>query len=124
MSEVIKNLKTIRKKLDKSIRKYGIYSENSQIISKEFDDLLNVYYKSIKEVEFPESSMMIIYYRISYNALKELTQKNKKFPLVKEWNKYDKENKFMSHISLEYISKLDWNYIQIKVEREINLEIL
>ncbi|MFQ8660873.1 MAG: hypothetical protein ACLTPN_04770 [Clostridia bacterium] len=124
MSEVIKNLKTIRKKLDKSIRKYGIYSENSQIISKEFDDLLNVYYKSIKEVEFPESSMMIIYYRISYNALKELTQKNKKFPLVKEWNKYAKENKFMSHISLEYISKLDWNYIQIKVEREINLEIL
>ena len=124
MSEVIKNLKTIRKKLDKSIRKYGIYSENSQMISKEFDDLLNIYYKSIKEVEVPESSMMIIYYRISYNALKELTQKNKKFPLVKEWNKYAKKNKLMSHISLEYISKLDWNYIQIKVEREINLEIL
>lgn len=75
MSEVIKNLKTIRKKLDKSIRKYGIYSENSQMISKEFDDLLNIYYKSIKEVEFPESSMMIIYYRISYNALKWIDTK-------------------------------------------------
>lgn len=38
MSEVIKDLKTIRKKLDKSIRKYGIYSKTSQIISKELDD--------------------------------------------------------------------------------------
>lgn len=65
---------------------------------------------------------MIEYYDKSYSELKDITKELKKFPTVKEWNKYAKENNFLCHLSLEYISKLDWNYLQIKVEREINLK--
>ena len=65
---------------------------------------------------------MIFYYEKSYEALKNMTQQLERFPTVREWNNYARENNYLCHISLEYISKLDWNYLQIKVEREINFK--
>lgn len=119
----IKKIRSTREKLNKSIKKYGLNSEETRKISNEMDKMISEYYNNISKIEYPNNSEMLIYYNRSYEALKLLTKQLGKFPIVKEWNKYAKENNYLSHISLEYISKLDWNYLQIKVERELNLKI-
>ena len=119
----MKKIRNLINKLHKSIKKSGLNSEETRKISDEIDVLINEYYNSIEQIKYPEYSEMLIYYNNSYKALKKVTNEMKKFPLVQEWNKYAKENNYLSHLSLEYISKLDWNYLQVKVERELNLKI-
>lgn len=119
----MKKIRNLRNKLHKSIKKSGLNSEETRKISDEIDVLINEYYNSIEQIKYPKYSEMLIYYNNSYKALKKVTNEMKKFPLVQEWNKYAKENNYLSHLSLEYISKLDWNYLQVKVERELNLKI-
>ena len=97
----VKKIRSLRNKLHKSIKKNGLNSE---------------------ETKYPEDSEMLLYFNMSYEALKVMTLQLEKFPTVNEWNKYAKENNYLSHLSLEYISKLDWNYLQVKIEREINFK--
>lgn len=52
------------------------------------------------------------YYNDSLDALVEFYKRNKYFPTYKEWNKYAYENKYLSHISIEYISSLKWHSIK------------
>ena len=66
---------------------------------------------------------MFLYYRISYSELKELTRKNGKFLSAEEWNKYAMKNNFLSSEAIKYISMLDWTYLRVKVNREINIKI-
>ena len=118
----VKKIRSLRNKLHKLIKKNGLNSEETRKISDEIDILINEYYNSIEETKYPEDSEMLEYFNMSYEALKVMTLQLEKFPTVNEWNKYAKENNYLSHLSLEYISKLDWNYLQIKVEREINFK--
>lgn len=118
----VKKIRKLRNKLHETIKKTGINSEETKKISDEIDIIINEYYDSVETTEYPKNSKMIEYYDKSYSALKDITKELKKFPTVKEWNQYAKENNYLCHISLEYISKLDWNYLQIKVEREINFK--
>ncbi len=121
--DILKRIKRTRKLLDKNIKKYGLNSNETKKISREMDELIKEYYDSIKTVEYPDFSDMFLYYKKSYEMLKSVTLQLKKFPSILDWTSFAKENNCLSHISLEYISKLDWNYLEIKVKRELNLEI-
>lgn len=120
--DIYRKISSLRNKLHKSIDKTGLDSSETREISSKIDVLIKEYYDSIKEVEYPKFSDMYLYYKKSYKALKIVTQQLRRFPSVQEWNKFAKENNYLSHISLEYISKLNWKYLQIKVERELNIE--
>ena len=121
--DVFKKISSLRNKLHKSIEKTGLNSEQTRKISIEIDELVKEYYDSIRETEYPEYSDMYLYYKKSYEALKSVTRQLTKFPTVPEWNKFAKTNGYLGHVPLEYISKLNWKYLKIKVERELNIEI-
>ena len=59
----------------------------------------------------------------SYQKIKEIVLNTKKFPTVKQWDKIAKEKGFLSHISLEYMMKSNWNNLRVKTLRELNIEI-
>lgn len=122
-NDLLKQIRSCRKKLESSIKRTGLNSQETRKISDKMDKLINEYYKSIESIEFPSISNMGVFYERSYNALKKVTEDFGAFPSVPEWNNYAKYNNCLSSASMEYISKLNWNYLKIKVEREINLKI-
>ena len=87
----LKKIRGIRKKLHKAISKYGLNSEETRKLSDDIDKKINEYYKSIEQIKYPKNSKMYEYKQKSYNAIKEITIKNRKFPTVKQWNKIAKE---------------------------------
>ena len=115
--------KSLQKILDKNIEKKGLYDEKTIQISYMLDDLISNYYKSIPKREYSSTSIMKLFYDISYEELKKVTVKNDKFPEVAEWNKYAEQNDLLSSESMKYISILDWKYLRVKVNREINMKI-
>ena len=119
----LKRIKGIRKRLDKSVVKYGLHSPETRKISDEIDVKINEYYKSIEEVKYPQNSKMNKYKEKSYQKIKELVTRNRKFPTVKQWNKIAKEKGYLSHLSLEYMMKTNWNDLRVKTLRELNIEI-
>lgn len=123
MGDILRKIKTLRRKLDTAIKKYGLNSNETREISKEIDKLIKEYYDNNKIIEYPKNSEMIMYYNQSYKALKIMTLQLKRFPAVQEWNDFAKKNNCLSHLSLEYMSKLNWKYLKIKVERELNIRI-
>ena len=70
--------------------------------------------------KFPINSKMKTFYDASYKELIKITIKNGKFPELEEWNKYAKENNLLSTESMKYITELEWKYIRLKVNKEIN----
>ena len=50
-------LKRIRKKLHFMIEKYGLNSKETELVSKNFDKILNEYYR--KEVQYPKRKLYI-----------------------------------------------------------------
>lgn len=122
-NDLLKQIRSCRKKLDATVKRTGLNSVETREISDKMDKLINKYYDSIKETEYPDFSDMFMYYQKSYKALKIVTQQLERFPSVAEWNKYAKENYCLSSASIEYISRLNWKYLKIKVERELNLKI-
>jgi len=117
----IKKIKSLKRKLDKSVQKNGLNSIETKVISEEINILINEYYNSVEQQVYSQESEMLIYYNNSYKELKKVTDEMKKFPATQEWNKYAKENNYLSNVSLEYISKLEWNYLRVKVLRELNM---
>lgn len=118
---ILKEISKLRKKLDMTIKKKGIADEETANLSEEMNELVNEYEREYSRIRF--DSDMEIFYKISYQALKEKTKLKNDFPSVIEWDKYAMENNYLSHVSLEYINKLNWKYLKIKVNREINLKI-
>ncbi len=118
----VKRIRSLRNKLHKSINKHGLDSDETRKISDEMDKLINEYYDSIKQIEYPDYSEMKVYYELSYRALKTITQQLERFPTIQEWNQYAKENYLLSSISIQYISKLNWNYLRTKILRELNMK--
>lgn len=119
----VKRIKSLRNKLHKSIKKYGVNAEETRKISDEMDKLINEYYDNIQRISYPTDSEMKVYYEQSYKQLKIVTQQLESFPSVQEWNKFAKENCLLSSMSMQYISKLNWNYLRTKVLRELNMDI-
>lgn len=122
-NDILKQIRSCRKKLDAMVKKTGLNSVETRKVSDKMDNLVNKYYKSLKETEYPEYSEMYVYFIKSYKALKDITIQLQRFPSVQEWNTFAKQNNYLSHISLEYISKLNWKYLGIRVEREKNEKI-
>lgn len=116
-------IKKYRKILTKTITKTGIHSKETTEISNQIDRLIVQYYKQTKTISFPTESSTNQFFEKSYQALKIVTLDNNKFPTVEQWNQFAKKNDCLSHKSLEYITRLDWNYLEIKVERELNFEL-
>lgn len=119
----VKRIKSLRNKLHKSIKKYGVNAEETRKISDEMDKLINEYYDNIQRISYPTDSEMRLYYEQSYRAMKTTTQQLERFPSTQEWNKFAKENCLLSSMSMQYISKLNWNYLRTKVLRELNMDI-
>lgn len=122
--EIYRKIKKLRTRLEKAINEKGINSIEVRELSDKMDELLNEYEESVKIVDFPQNSEMLEYYNKSYAELKKITGDFKKFPSVPEWNYYAKENNLLSNSSLEYIGKLNWKYLKIKVERELNFRVI
>lgn len=120
--DILKKIKSERQRLQKTINKYGMKSKETRIVSDEMDKLIQEYYESTKVMEYPPESEILENYKISYRNLKEITSENKRFPTIENWNKYAKTNKCLNHITMQYISKLDWNYLRTKVLSENNLD--
>lgn len=119
----VKRIKSLRNKLHKSIKKHGVNAEETRKISDEMDKLINEYYDNIQRISYPTDSEMKVYYEQSYKQLKIVTQQLESFPSVQEWNKFAKENCLLSSMSMQYISKLNWNYLRTKILRELNMDI-
>lgn len=119
----IKRIRSLRNKLHKSIKKNGLDSNETRRISDEMDKLINEYYDNIQQIEYPADSEMRVYYEQSYKKLKLVTQQLERFPSVQEWNKFAKEEYLLSSTSIQYVSKLNWNYLRTKVLRELNMDI-
>lgn len=121
---IFRKIKKVRIKLEKAISQTGLNSQEVRKLSDEMDILINEYEKSVKIVEYPKNSSMLEWYKISYAQLKEITGNFKRFPTTEEWNMYAKNKNLLSHASLEYISKLNWNYLRTKVERELKFNVI
>lgn len=119
----IKRIRNLRNKLHESIKKNGLDSDKTRKISDEIDVLINEYYNNIQQIKYPADSEMKIYYEQSYKMLKIVVQQLERFPSVQEWNKFAKENCLLSSMSMQYISKLNWNYLRTKILRELNMKI-
>lgn len=116
-------IKVLQKKLDKNIYKNGLKDKQTIQISNKIDELISNYYNSIKKRKYPTESTMKLFYDISYEELKKNTMQNDRFPEVGEWNKYAREYDLLSSESIKYMSMLDWKYLRVKVNREINMKI-
>lgn len=123
VKDIVKKIKKVRKRLNISIEKNGIESEETKEISNQINELINEYYNTIRPKEYPENSDIKPNYEKSYIELKQKTDEMKRFPTVQEWNKYAKEKGCLSNVSMEYISELKWNYLRAKIMSELNMGI-
>lgn len=121
--ELIREIEKIREKLNKSVIKNGLASEETKKISIEIDNLLNEYYKINRSQEkgkfYEEKNMMNEAYNMSYEHLKNLTLDLNDFPTIKVWEEYAKKNNCLSSQSMQYISGLNWNKLRNKVKVEV-----
>ncbi len=107
-------IERLREKLHISIEKYGLSSEKTKVISEEFNELINIYYKN--EVQFPEDSIMDKKYKKSIDLLKRITSDFAKFPTIDEWNKYAKEQCLLCSESIKYITGLNWHELRNRIK--------
>lgn len=114
-------IEKLKKKLNKSIERYGLNSEETRKISLELDELINEYNKN--QQIFPENSIMKNAYDKSIKKLKQITTEYGEFPSTKSWNYFAEENDLLSSESIKFISHLNWNELREKILYEINKKI-
>ena len=114
-------IKRLQKKLDQEVKINGINSKKARRYSIQIDFLINKYYNIEYpfEKEYEQNSELYKYYKISFNKLKQLTRDFSKFPTIEEWNHFAKENNCLNHISMQYISGLDWHRLRDVILSEI-----
>lgn len=107
-----------RESLNESIKKNGLHSEITRLVSLRMDKLINRYYHSPRL--YPEWSDMYIRYRASIEKLRQISKEFGKFPSVKEWNHFVSDNPYyLSNTSMQYISSMDWNSIRNKINQDM-----
>lgn len=90
----------LRKKMHESILKYGLKSEEAYEASTCLDKEISKYY---------ELHPMRYYYEESINGIKKYIKKYNKRPTKKQWNRYAKNNNYLSSESMNYIGKIKFN---------------
>ena len=121
---IYNEIKVLQSKLNHNITKKGLSDSKTIELSEKIEQHINYYFKCIdKSIDYPKNNTMSILYKVAYQQLKDLTVELKRFPTVEEWNEYAKINNLLSSESIKYISKLNWKYLGVKVEREINMKI-
>ena len=116
-----KDIKNIRKKLNESVKLYGIQSRETRELSDKMDILINYYYRSIQIMDIKDETLLNGYYK-SYMHLKEYVKDIGKFPTKTEWSSYAKMHNSLNTESIQYISMLDWRHIEKRIKMEINFE--
>lgn len=114
---MITDFEKLREKLHESIEINGLNSEQTRKISKKYDDLINSYYQH--EKQYKKNSLMQDNYRESTKCLKKITKDFSKFPTVKEWNFYAKQNDLLNSESLKYISGSTWHELRSKIMSDL-----
>lgn len=111
-------IERLREKLHERLNKFSRTSPEVYEISKKLDKLINQHYNN--EVEFPPDSDMKVWYYHSYKYLINITKDTGEFPTVKVWDKYAVKNNLLGHISMEYISGMNWNNLRDYILLEID----
>lgn len=109
------NLEKIRQELYDAIDTYGLQSKQSIKISKKIDRKTNDILNNKTEIE---DMVMKNAYDISYLNLKLYKMKYRKFPTVKQWNRYAKKHKYLNNESMKYVSGLNWKQLKNKIDEE------
>lgn len=55
-------------------------------------------------------------YKQAIKVLKKIAKTEGGFPTVAKWNQLAKENHYLSHVSIEYISGLNWHGLRDKIK--------
>lgn len=114
-------IERLREKLHEKLNSYDTLSPEVCKISQRLDKLINKHYET--EVPYPINSSMKTYYYTSYNHLLNLTKDLSEFPTVKLWDEYAVKNNLLGHISMEFISGMNWNnlrdYILLEIDKKI-----
>lgn len=110
---MISDFKELRRKLDECVEKYGLHSERTKKLSKRYNELVNLYYQN--EKQYHEDSLIRDNYLKSIQCLKKITKDFVKFPTIKEWNYYAKENNLLNSESLKYISGNSWHDLRNRI---------
>ena len=71
-----------------------------------------------KKFNIRNGSYIYFKYEESLKKLKEMTGKKVKFPTVKEWNIYAKENQLLSSESIKYIAGVNWHELRNRIKLE------
>lgn len=90
----------LREKMYNCISKYGLESKQTYEASTCLDKEIAEYYKL---------HPMKYYYEKSIDGLKEYINKYNKKPSIKEWNKYARDNNYLSSESMGYIGNVKFN---------------
>lgn len=114
---MINDFEKLREKLHETIEKNGLDSEQAIKISNRYNKLVNSYYQ--KEKQYSEENIMHTHYIESIKALRKITRDFVKFPTIKEWNHYAKENNLLNSESLKYISGNSWHDLRNRVLSEL-----
>lgn len=99
----------LKNKLYENITKYGINSKKTYQASVELD-------KSIVDLYKSQKSIMYYFYEKSIEGLNNYIKKNKRYPSIEQWNKIAKQENYLSHESLQYISRTNFENLCKKVE--------
>lgn len=118
---VLNKIKRLRRKLHYYIEKFGLNAEETQEISRELDELINIY--NNKQRLYPKDSILKKEYTRSIKALKRISIEYGEFPSVDEWNHYAYKYNYLNSESIKYISCLNWNELREKILYEINKKI-
>lgn len=113
---MISDFEKLRGKLHESIERNGIDSEQTRKISNRYNELINSYYEN--ERQYRKDEVMGIKYIESVKCLKKITKDFVKFPTIKEWNYYAKENGLLNSESLKYISGNTWHNLRNRILAE------
>lgn len=114
---MINDFEKFRRKLHRSIERFGLNSKETKKISERFDKLVNEYYD--KERQYKEDNIMKKVYIESIEKLRKITKIFSKFPSINEWNIYAKENNLLCSESIKYISGLNWHQLRNRILSEI-----
>ena len=107
-------IEKLRKKLNFCIEKEGINSKRVRRLSIQIDYWLNQFEKQKYPIfkNYEKNTKMFENYKKSYKALEEFTKQKKDFLTIEEWNHFAKEHHYLNHISIQYISGLDWHRLR------------
>lgn len=118
-------IEKIRQKLNKVVEETGIDSEETLKLSKEINELINIYYATREitytknQKDYPKDSEIWETYQKSYIELRNNTMEKKQFPSTKKWNNFAKRRTYLNCQAIEYISGLTWNEMREKILKEI-----